>query len=628
MTHTPAAIASPDAAVPERRRRVAATLMLVLVTFAVFSPALDADFVEWDDHVNLLQNTSYRGLAWSNIRWMFTATVMGHYIPLTWLTLAVDHALYGMDPRGYHLTSLVLHAANVVTFFAVARRLLARAMTLDASARLLGAAGAALFFAVHPLRAESVAWVTERRDVLSGLFFLLTVLGYLAAQDATTPRRRRMLLTASVAAYAAAVMSKAIVMGLPLVLLVLDVYPLRRLDLRLRSLRQSRDVLVEKIPYAIVGLTGAGVAYYVLHAFTLPTAAQAFPWPGRVAMVFYTLWFYVTRTALPVWLSPLYELPAHVSLAQPRFLFPALAVAGVTVGLVLLRRRWPAGLAAWVCYALILAPVSGVVHAGFQLAHDRYSYLSCLGWALLLGGAAGALAGWSSPLVRGRVRGLALAVVAIWMVGLGWLTWQQVQVWRDSYTLWTFAVDSEPRCAICHGNLAAYLANHNELGGAIHHAERAIALRPDRTRPHLMLGIALTKADRLDEAVGHFERFLAERPDSVDGLSSLGVALLRAGRVREAVGPLHRAASLNPDNVLARVNYAAVLVKLGEREAAMTEYRIVLASDPRSPEARYGTGWAHVQFGETDAARREHAILKTLDAGLAEQLAREIAVIR
>ena len=314
----------------------------------------------------------------------------------------------------------------------------------------------------------------------------------------------------------------------------------------------------------------------MVKTFTRLTSLEAFPWPGRIAMVFYTLWFYVTRTLMPVALSPLYELPAHVSLAEPRFLLPALAVVGVTIALVLLRRRWPAGLAAWLCYAVLLAPVSGPVHAGFQLAHDRYSYLSCLGWALVLGGAVAALAGWRGRGVNPRVRGLALAVTAGWVLALGWLTWQQVHVWRDTYALWTFAIDSDPRCALCHGNLAAYLVNKEDLGGAMLHAATAIDLRPDRTRPHLTLGLALTKSNRLEEAITHFEKFLVDHPESADGLTSLGVALLRTGRTREAAGPLRRAVALKPEHVIARVNYAAALVRLGEREAAMTEYRLLI----------------------------------------------------
>jgi protein O-mannosyl-transferase len=620
------ATAAADLSATERRWRAGVALVLAVVTLAVFMPALDAEFVDWDDHVNLVQNTAYRGISWAHLRWMATTTLMGHYIPLTWLSFGVDYVVWGMDPRGYHFTNVVLHMGSVLTFFAVALRLLHRAMALGAGARLLGAATAALFFAVHPLRAESVAWVTERRDVLSGLFFLLTILGYLAAQDTPSRTRRRLLLAASVAASVAAVAAKAIVMGLPLVLLILDIYPLRRFDRAPGGWRRARAVLVEKIPYAIVGAGGAAVAYYVVKMFTVLTPIDAFPWSGRIVMVFYTFWFYVTRTLAPMALSPLYELPAHVSLREPRFALPALAVTAVTIALVALRKRWPAGLAAWASYIVILAPVSGIVHAGFQLAHDRYSYLSCLGWALLVGGAVGALA--ERREIGGGLRRVALAATGAWLLALAWLGWQQVHVWHDSHALWTHALDSDPECALCHANLAAYLVNHGDVAGGSHHAQRAIVLRPERPRPYATLGLALVKSGRPAAAIPYFERFLREVPASAETLSSLGVALLRAGYPREALGPLGRAIALKPDDVLIRVNAATALVALGERDGALAEYRAALARDPRSAEARYATGRALATFGDTEGAKREHRILSTLDVRLAANLARDIAAAR
>lgn len=612
-------LASPSSAMRARcRPSLLVGLVLVAVTVAVFGPTLAADFVEWDDDINLLRNPGYRGLSVDRLRWMLTATLMGHYIPLTWLSFGIDYSLWGMDPRGYHLTNLVLHVGAVLTFFAVALRLLRRATALANGPRLLGAAVAALFFAMHPLRAESVAWATERRDVLSGLLFLLTVLGYLAAQD-SSGRRRHVLLGASVAAYAAATLSKSMVMTLPLVLLILDIYPLRR---------RVRDVLFEKIPFAVIGLGCAATAYYVVKTSTPLTTIEAFPWAGRVAMVFYSLWFYVSRTVVPVALSPLYELPLDVSLWQLRFALPALAVGATTGLLIAVRTRWPAGLAVWATYAVILAPVSGAVHAGFQLAHDRYSYLSCLGWALLLGAAAGTLAEGRIAGLGPALRRVALAGTAAWLLTLGWLGWQQTHVWHDSHALWTHALDSDPRCALCHANFAVYLVNHHDTAGAMRHAQRAIALRPERPRAYATFGFALVKAGRPADAIPYFETFLAKAPDSADGLTGLGLALLRTGRPREAVGPLYRAAALKPDNTVMRLNYAAVLVALGDRDAAMTEYRAVLAHDPGSAEARYGVGTALVTFGESDAARREHGALKILDPRLAEQLGRAIAAVR
>ncbi|HTG09947.1 MAG TPA: hypothetical protein VK746_04055, partial [Candidatus Eisenbacteria bacterium] len=200
----------------------AAPLVLALVTAVVFTPVLHAGFVDWDDPINFLQNPYYRGLGWPQLRWMLTASVMGHWIPVTWLTLGADFAVWGMDPFGYHLTSLLLHAASAALFYLVARRLLGLAIpSAEPGTVNLGAVVAALYFALHPLRVESVAWITERRDLTSGLFFLLTLLAYLKAHERTAEVRtgwRWVSLTAAALALA----SKSIVMGLPLALLILD----------------------------------------------------------------------------------------------------------------------------------------------------------------------------------------------------------------------------------------------------------------------------------------------------------------------------------------------------------------------------------------------------------------------
>ena len=221
-------------------------------------------FVNWDDPVNFLNNPAYRGLGLSQLKWMFTTFHMGHYIPLTWLTLGADYLVWGMDPTGYHLTSLLFHAATALGFYAVARRLLAQALPARASPSdiALGAAAAALLFAVHPLRVESVAWITERRDVVSGLFFMLALLSWLKYVDAPRAVRLRWY-AASLGFFGCALLSKALVVGLPVVPLVLDVYPLRRLVGTPRD-GPHRDVVkevwLEKIPYVVMAMVAAGLA--------------------------------------------------------------------------------------------------------------------------------------------------------------------------------------------------------------------------------------------------------------------------------------------------------------------------------------------------------------------------------
>src|SRR5206468_645469 len=399
----------------------------------------------------------------------------------------------------------------------LALHLLGKATPLADGPRRAGAVAATLFFTLHPLRAESVAWVTERRDVLSGLFFLLTLLAYVKMCDATGPQRRS-LLVRSVGYYVLALASKGSVMVLPAVLLVLDAYPLRRL---------SRRVLLEKIPFVVLGLAGAAVTYYAQNANAYLTTLQRYPLSARVGITFYGLWFYLWKSLVPMGLGPLHELPRRVSLLQWRFLGPTIVVSVLVVALLVLRRRWPAGLAVWAYYAIALGPVIGIVHSGHQLTNDRYSYLPGLGFALLVGAVAGAavqagMAGMLRPALAKAVAALGV----VWACGLAYLSAHQVQIWRDTESLWRYAIESEPTCAICRGNLGVYLASEGNLGLARAEFERVVALRPDDVKVYRNIGYTDALSGDFPRAIEHLGLYLTRYPSDVEALNNLGAALL------------------------------------------------------------------------------------------------------
>ena len=455
----------------ERRRTVVLGVVIGASTFLSFLPALQLGFVEWDDFANFVTNFQYRGLTLDHFHWMLTSVRGGHWIPATWLTFALDHAVWGMDPFGYHMTNVLLHSINAIVFFVLARWLLPLAIPgLSANALQAGAGGAALLFALHPLRVESVAWITERRDVLSGLFWMLAILAYLRAPERAKRKTGGWKLL-SLACYQLAVMAKSITVTLPVILLILDVYPLRRH-------REDRwRLLAEKAPYVPIMLFGMFMAFFAAHAGGYLTSLGGLSLLERVAVTSYSLWFYVFTTIVPVTLSPLYELPPSLRAAAARFVVPTLMVIAITVSALLLRRRWPALLAAWMAYAIMLSPVSGMLHNGSQLVADRYSYLSCLPWALLFGAFV--------SLVTDRIRGratmvwrflggscvLALAVLPV-------LTWRQLPVWRDGESLWPYTLVVDPDCSMCHYYYGQYLRNRDRPGLAVDHFSRAAELRP------------------------------------------------------------------------------------------------------------------------------------------------------
>jgi hypothetical protein len=468
-----------------------APLAVAIVPCLVFLPAIANGYV-WDDHFNFIANRGYRGLGWTHLTWMLTSAHLAHWIPVTWLTLGFDYAMWGMAPAGYHLTSIVFHAANAAIVYLIARRLLRAAAPATPHAVMVAAAAvAALFFSIHPLRVESVAWITERRDVVSGLFFLLALLAYLRAWD--PGRRTSRWLAISVACFQFGVLSKSIVVTLPVVLLILDVYPLRRLNPSVRTWATpaNRRVFLEKLPYVPMIVLGSFVAISTFGRDGALTSLERLSLVDRVTMMSYGAFFYVWKTAVPFGLSPLYELSQTISPLAVQFLVANVGTLSLTLLFVALRRRWPAGLAAWLVYLCILTPVSGAMHNGRHLVADRNTYLACLPWAILVGGAL-------SALLRGRLAGvtgrpmarLASVGIAGWLLTLAVVSAHQTTIWRDDESLWRHALVMDARCFSCHHNLGTALMAKGMTAEAIEHFNAAVALRSRSPVPHGALVLA------------------------------------------------------------------------------------------------------------------------------------------
>src|SRR5437016_820869 len=501
-------------ALTQRWRHWLVPSLIALVTFAAFLPALQNQFVSWDDPENFLDNPHYRGLAWSQLRWMWT-THQGHYIPLTWMTLGLDYLLWGMNPFGYHLTSLLLHTANAAVFFFVVRRILTLALPSPSErghALAVSAGFAALVFAIHPLRVESVAWVTERRDVLSGLFYLLAILVYLRACEQGA--RGRGWYWLSVAVFGCALLSKSMVVNLPVVLLILDVYPLRRLGGTIGWWsEQARRVYVEKIPFVLLAAAASAMAVIAQLSARAAVPLAHLSVPGRLAVSAYGLSFYLWKMAVPVNLSPLYEAPRTLNFGATPFLLSYGLVLTITAFVLALRRRVPGLPAAWLAYIVILLPVLGIVQSGPQIAAARYTYLAGLGWAILAG--AGLLF-CSQSLGRSKtgtlttlpIAGVAMCVV----VGLGVLTWNQVQVWHDSEKLWAHVLAMDPQSSIAENNFGVVRAGERKLAEAIEHYQRALQIRPTYADVRYNLAVALAQQSKPAEAVEHYQRALQIDP--------------------------------------------------------------------------------------------------------------------
>ena len=551
-------------AVDRRPGLIGPALVLVVAVFAAFAPTLQNGFVLWDDDMILTDNTDFRGLSPSHLRWMFTTFLGGQYQPLTWMSFAVDNALWGMSAAGYHLTSLVLHVANAVLVYILIRTLLARAAVGSRALHAAAIAGA-LAFAIHPLRVESVAWATARRDVLSGLFYLLTILTYLRmAYERDRGGGWSPWFVASLACFTLSLLAKTWGVTLPFVLLALDVYPLRR---------WSRGALAEKAAYGVVAAAGVIVTLLMLRHFSDVKSLAQHGLFARAAQAAYGLCFYAWKTVVPLNLSPLYMIEPTLDPFRPRYVACALAVLVTGTALVALRRRVPWALAAAACYAVVVAPMLGVMQTGPQIAADRYTYLACLPWAVL---AAAALHRWP--------RFFPLAAAAL--VVLGVLTWRQTTIWKDTPALWEHALRVDPDDYFAHLNLGWERQVHGDLEGAYRRYDEALRINPKFT-------LALNNRGNVSQARGNYDAAIADFTAAIEANPQYASPYMNRGTLRlaqqdldGALADLNEAVRLDPEDGRNYNNRALARQAKRDVTGALADYREALARFPPGTPGR------------------------------------------
>ena len=595
---------------------------LVVVTAVAYLPTLANGFVNFDDIENFINNRAYRGLGWTQLHWMFTTWNLGGLIPLTWITLGFDYVIWGMDPAGYHLTSLVLHLLGSLVFYFILLRLLRIVLEPgegNRAALRLGALVGALLFSVHPLRVESVAWITERRDVLSGLFTFLSVLAYLRAWDARTGERlERRWYLASLAFFAGALLSKAMAVTLPAVLVLLDIYPLGRLRAYssggLRAL--ARNLLVEKLPFGLLALACIVVTVLVARRNDAMAPLEGLSLLDRLFLAVHSAAFYLWKTMAPVNLSIMYELPERLDRAAWPFVAAWLCVIAISAGCLALARRFPALLIAWAAYLVTLAPVSGLVQSGLQIAADRYSYTPCLGWAALAG--AGFVLAWrraggprgESTRARNLVAWTAVGLIAV----LGVLTWRQVGVWRDTETLWTHAAAAAP-ASRAHENLGEVYQDRGQLNRAAAHFEQLVRMRPSYGPGHLYLGATRAQQGRLEEAMREYEEAARLMPKSAVPYYNMGLALVDQHRPAEAIERYRQAVKISPTYADAHNNLGLLLTQEGKLEDGIAHLREALTLRPDSAGVHSNLGLALARQGRASEALQRLARSVELDPG-------------
>jgi protein O-mannosyl-transferase len=604
---------------PARARLLAAgvaALVFVLATLP-FLGALEGDFLDWDDRMTLVENTRYRGFDSAAVGWMATTFHMGHFMPLTWLSYAVDFALWGLEPRGFHLTNLLLHGLNAVLVVLLAEKLMrAAALELNPSIRRAGAVLAALLFALHPLRVESVAWITERRDVLSCSFLLLTVLAYLRYVEADA--RRALWMSLTLVLYVLSLLSKAWGITLPAALLLLDLLVLRR---RAEPAPVAWKRLIgEKLLFVPWAFAGAWLAAAAQGHGQAMLALEEHGALERVAQACYGLVAYPLLTLWPARLSPLYALELDVDGTRPIYLACMAVVLAVSAMLIVLRRRFPVTLAAWASYAILVSPVLGLLQSGVQKAADRYTYIACI--PLVLWASAG-LAGWVQRVPRRRFATGAAALASL--IALGTLARAQTRVWRDSVSVWSRVVEVEPDNYIGHWMLGVALHEQQRYEPAVEHFQTALALRDDadaraaRNNPGLRFRMALSllALGRGQEAEAALTKVLEARPNHPPAIQLLSGLYEQQGRVEEADRLFIRAVKEDPESRSAWFELCGRLLAQERYEDALLVGRQALQKHPDDARLHARVGFSLLCLQRFEPAERELRRALELDPRLA-----------
>jgi len=558
-------------------------LLLIVATLGVFWQVRSHDFLNYDDDVYVSENSQVQeGFTRKSVIWAFTSGYASNWHPLTWLSHMLDCQLFGLNPGGHHLTNLMLHLANTLLLFLLLNRM---------TSSLYRSALVAALFALHPLHVESVAWVAERKDVLSTLFWMLTMWTYLLYVE--HPRLWRYLLTLVV--FTLGLMAKPMLVTLPCVLLLLDYWPLDRLALRqpedsinsgaqkgLSSSPQRSFLLRlfwEKVPFFVLAAVSSAVTFLVQQSSGAVKSVESFPLSIRIANGLVSYVSYIYKMIWPQHLAVFYP---HQGSSLPMWLAGAagLLLLGISVAVMRAGRRHPYLAVGWLWYLGTLVPVIGLVQVGLQEMADRYTYVPLIGLFIMIA--------WGIPeLTRGwrygRVvlRMAAGSLLAVLMV----CTWMQLRHWRNNETLFKHALNTTANNFLAHDSLGNTLAQQGKIGEAIDHYSAALRIKPDYMNSHTNLGIALLQRGDVEQAITHFSAVLRYQSDSPEAHNNLGLAVARQGYVDRAIDHYFTAIRLKPDYPQAHNNLGNALASQGKFDQAISHYSEALRIKPEDAGA-------------------------------------------
>ena len=564
---------APQAASQPTRKIVYVCLGLAIVIFAVYSPVFGNGFVNYDDTNYVTENPHVlSGLNWEDVKWAFSTQHTGYAHPVTWLTHQLDYQLYGAWPGGHHLTNVLLHILNAILFFLLFWR---------TTRQLWPSAFVAGIFAIHPLHVESVAWVAERKDVLSALFFVLTLHGYVSY----VAKRKAWRYMVTLGWFVLGILSKPMLVTVPVVLLLFDYWPLGRVKFEngwpvsAGKLTNTKLVL-EKVPFAFVA-AGWSLLTLILQKQAGVVGQQDLT--VRIANAIISYGSYLWATFWPEGLAVLYPYPPTVS--WPKMIASLTLLFAISALALTRRKSSPHLLAGWLWYLGMLVPVIGLVQVGAQAHADRYTYLPQIGlwfalaWEILL-----ITKAWS---LRDRILPVGATAVVILLSACAW---NQTKVWHDSESLWKHTISVTSDNFVAHYNLGHVIGKQGRYDEAVEEFKEVLRISPDFFDAFVNMGVTLAEQGRIDEAISYYNRALEIEPRSGKAHMQLALALVKQGKGDDALHEFRQAMEFEPNDPDVRTNLGLMLARQGKLTEAATQLDQALRLNPNSAEAHNNLG--------------------------------------
>jgi protein O-mannosyl-transferase len=593
---------------------------VALAAFIVYLPTLRNEFVEWDDSSYIVNNPNIRSLTPAFFKWAFFQFHSSNWHPLAWISHAIDYQAWGLNPAGHHLTSIVIHAINtyvvvllVFMILGVSSKSVHRengSFLLPVQDIRITAVITGLLFGLHPIHVESVAWVSERKDLLCAFFFLLSISSYIqyakqvpdgSVQENKLHRifNRRYLL--SFLFFIIALLSKPMAVTLPVVLLILDWYPLERF-----KPQAFKSLLIEKTPFIVCSLFSAVLTILAQRAGGAIAPIEEFPLRVRVLVGVKALVVYLWKMLYPLTLIPFYPYPQTAQLFSFSY-FPAVVFVIVISAACLFYRKRKVWLSAWAYYVVTLIPVLGIVQVGSQSMADRYTYLPSLGIFLILAAGVARLAaklreksGFGASIVTG-------GLVLILSLCMSYLTIKQIGIWKNSYVFWNYVIEKEPeRVPQAYYSLGTVFLERGDPNTAMAYYDKALTLYPKYVEAYENRGYVLEKMGRFREAAIDYSRSIDLKPSRYQAYYNRAGDFSKMGLNENALADYNKVIDLDPSNYDAYNNRGTVFYQMGHPDKALSDYNQAIALDPERYEAFYNRGALFENSGQLQKALNDY----------------------